>query len=212
MFADYHQDMNANVFENWFLEKLVPNLPEKSVVNLDNASYHCRQVDKIPNMNTRKAEMLDFMKRNRITVSEPLPTKPVLLELIKMANIQKKCAIDSIAFQNGHLVLRLPPYYCCLNVIKLVWHQLKSKVRRQNVYADQPKKVLELIKESCHEITGEHWSNYVEHVMNEELRFRERDNFLDNEIDSVVLDLRDNESDDDIYEDDVLYQYEDDPE
>ena len=36
-FADYHQDMNANVFENWFLEKLIPNLPEKSVVILDNA-------------------------------------------------------------------------------------------------------------------------------------------------------------------------------
>ena len=55
--------MSANVFENWFLEKLIPNLPEKSVVILDNASYHCRQVDKIPNMNTRKTEILDFMKR-----------------------------------------------------------------------------------------------------------------------------------------------------
>ena len=43
--------------------------------------------------------------------------------------------------------------------------------------------------------------------MNEELRFRERDNFLDNEIESVVVDLTDNESDDDIYEDDVLYEY-----
>ena len=116
-FADYHQDMNANVFENWFLEKLIPNLPEKSVVILDNASYHCCQVDKIPNMNTRKAEMLDFVKRNSLTVPEPLPTKPVLLELIKMANIQKKFAIDSIAFENGHLVLRLPPYHCCLNAI-----------------------------------------------------------------------------------------------
>ena len=207
-FADYHQDMNANVFENWFLEKLIPNLPEKSVVILDNASYHCRQVDKTPNMNTRKAEMLDFMKRNSITVPEPLPTKPVLLERIKMTNIQKKFAIDSTAFENGHLVLRLPPYHCCLNAIELVWHQLKSKVRRQNVYADQPEKVLQLIKESCDEITGEHW--YIEHVMNEELRFRERDNFLDNEIESVVVDLTDNESDDDIYEHDVLYEYEDD--
>ena len=46
--------------------------------------------------------------------------------------------------------------------------------------------------------------------MNEELMFRERDNFLDNEIESVVVDLTDNESDDDIYEDDVLYEYEDD--
>ena len=46
--------------------------------------------------------------------------------------------------------------------------------------------------------------------MNEELRFRERDNFLYNEIESVVVDLTNNESDDDIYKDDVLYQYEDD--
>ena len=117
-------------------------------------------------------------------------------------------------FENGHLVLRLPPYHCCLNAIELVWHQLKSKVRWQNVLADQPKKVLQLIKESCDEITGEHWSNYVEHVMNEELMFRERENFLDNEIESAVVDLTDNESDDDtgddIYEDDVLYEYEDD--
>ena len=71
------------------------------------------------------------------TEPEPQPTKPVLLELTKMANIQKKFAIDSIAFENRHLVLRLPPYHCCLNAIELVWHQLKSKVRRQNVYADQ---------------------------------------------------------------------------
>ena len=72
------------------------------------------------------------------------------------------------------------------------------------------KKYCSLFTESCDEITGEHWSSYVEHVMNEELRFRERDNFLDNEIESVVVDLTDNESDDDIYEDDVLYEYEDD--
>ena len=91
----------------------------------------------------------------------------------------------------------------------MVWHQLKLKVRRQNVYADQPEKVLQLISEFCDEITGEHWSNYVEHVMNEELRFRDRDNFLDNETESVIVDLTDNESDDDIYEDDVLYEYED---
>ena len=88
--------------------------------------------------------------------------------------------------------------------------QLKSKVRRQIVYADQPEKLLQLIKESCDEITSEHWSNYVKHVMNEELKIGERDNFLDNEIESVIVDLTDNESDDDIYEDDVLHEYEDD--
>ena len=43
-----------------------------------------------------------------------------------------------------------------------------------------------------------------------ELRFRERDNFLDNERELVAVDLTDNESDDDIYEDNVLYEYEDD--
>ena len=44
-FADYHSDVNGDVFEHWFEKKLLPNLQEKCTKVLDNASYHSRQTD-----------------------------------------------------------------------------------------------------------------------------------------------------------------------
>ena len=40
--ADNHDDMNAALFEEWFAEDLLPNVPNKSVIILDNAPYHNR--------------------------------------------------------------------------------------------------------------------------------------------------------------------------
>jgi len=38
--ADNHQEMNAENFEGWFKEKLLPALPANSLIVMDNASYH----------------------------------------------------------------------------------------------------------------------------------------------------------------------------
>jgi hypothetical protein len=37
--------MDHTLFENWFTNTLIPNLPENSVIVLDNASYHSRQIN-----------------------------------------------------------------------------------------------------------------------------------------------------------------------
>ena len=173
------------------------------IIVLDNASYHSRQVEKIPTMNTLKADMINFMKDHGIRVHEPIPIKAVLLEKIKMANIKKRFVIDEMASKNGHQVLRLPPYHCCLNPIEMVWHQLKANVRRQNVYSDSPEKVLDLIRRVCDKITPDDWSRYVEHVKKEEESFRKRDNFLDYEIEKCVFVNEPNSlSDESSYEED----------
>ena len=41
-YANYHDDMNAEVFEKWFANTLIPNLPKdrKVVIVMDNAKYH----------------------------------------------------------------------------------------------------------------------------------------------------------------------------
>ena len=44
--GDYHNDMNADNFTRWLREQLIPNLPDKSVVVLDNAAYHNIQIDR----------------------------------------------------------------------------------------------------------------------------------------------------------------------
>ena len=38
--VDYHDDMSGDVFFQWFTETLLKNVPNKSIIVLDNASYH----------------------------------------------------------------------------------------------------------------------------------------------------------------------------
>ena len=38
--ADYHEEMNATSFEEWFKEKLLPALPPNTLIVMDNPSYH----------------------------------------------------------------------------------------------------------------------------------------------------------------------------
>ena len=44
---DYHGDMNGQYFMKWAEEQLLPNLPTKSAVIIDNASYHGLRVSLI---------------------------------------------------------------------------------------------------------------------------------------------------------------------
>ena len=85
--ADYHQDINCDVFESWLEKQLLPNLPQKCVLIIDKASYHSRQEVKVPTQATKKAEILEFMMKKNIPIPSPVPTRPVLLERIKLFQV-----------------------------------------------------------------------------------------------------------------------------
>ena len=38
--GDYHDEMTAKHFEEWFTSKLLPNIQLNSLIVMDNASYH----------------------------------------------------------------------------------------------------------------------------------------------------------------------------
>ncbi|XP_023309819.1 uncharacterized protein LOC111692776 isoform X1 [Anoplophora glabripennis] len=59
--GDYHEEMNANVFEKWFSEFL-KKIPDNSVIVMDNASYHSRKVEAIPTTSTRKIDMKAWLQ------------------------------------------------------------------------------------------------------------------------------------------------------
>ena len=114
----YHQDMNSDVFESWLEKQLLPNLPQECVLIIDNASYHSRQEVKVPTHATKKAEILEFMMKKNLPIPGPVPTRPVLLERIKLFQVEKEYFVDNLIRRHGHEVLRLPPYYCVLNAIE----------------------------------------------------------------------------------------------
>ncbi|PSN51246.1 hypothetical protein C0J52_11777 [Blattella germanica] len=97
--ADSHDDMNSDVFENWFKRYLIKNIPEneKCIIVLDNASYNLRKSFRIPTMSAKKDEMLKFMEDHNIEIPYPVPIKSVLLMKIKGANINTKYIVVELA-------------------------------------------------------------------------------------------------------------------
>jgi hypothetical protein len=58
---DYHSQMNATIFENWYLQMLM-NLVKPNVIVMDNASYHSALLEDYPKSNSRKADVQQWLR------------------------------------------------------------------------------------------------------------------------------------------------------
>lgn len=131
--GDYHDNVNSETYAKWLQEKLIPNLPPKSVVVVDNASYHNKQLNKCPSSSSTKAVMQAWLQENQIAFSQSM-LKIELLELIKRHKpVNTRYVIDDILTAHGHDILRLPPYHPELNAIELIWADVKNWVAANNV-------------------------------------------------------------------------------
>ena len=74
----------------------------------------------------------EWLRRHAIQFDEAM-LRPQLLELARAHRPPPSYAIDQLIRQNGHEVLRLPPYHPDFNAIELIWSQLKTIVRQRNV-------------------------------------------------------------------------------
>jgi len=76
--------------------------------------------------------------------------------------------VDELARKEGHVVPRLPPYYCVFNPIELIWSQLKGNIRKSNINPTDCKFILQLIRQKVAEITPELWAKCVAHARRKE--------------------------------------------
>ncbi|KAJ8965225.1 hypothetical protein NQ314_004295, partial [Rhamnusium bicolor] len=65
--GDYHDEMNSINFKRWLESQLIPNLPPKSVLVLDNTSYHNVEIEYM-----KKEHLLDEVSDSnlRFTVTD----------------------------------------------------------------------------------------------------------------------------------------------
>lgn len=164
--ADYHQDMTAELFETWVKNQLLPNISPNSIIVMDNASYHSRILNKKPNSNSKKADILNFMREKKMDIPENIPIKKVLLECIKRQQFKNEYVVDELCNNYGHTVLRLPPYYCIFNPIEMVWASIKQKLRKVNQSPTLSAVVLENIRTVVHNLDNtDIWRNCESHVI-----------------------------------------------
>ena len=107
-------------------------LKPRSVIIIDNASYHSRNGENHPISTWRKAKYQEWLQKNNVTYGTNALRSELWL-LCKRHRDAKSCKIiDKIAQRYGHEVLRLPPYHCDLNTIELIWANEKNFVAREN--------------------------------------------------------------------------------
>ena len=203
--CDYHEEMNSAVYEKWF-RRIVHLLPPNSVIVIDNASYHSRFVEKIPNTSTRKAEIIEWLVRHGVE-PDPLRIKAeLLLEVEKLKPSVQKRVIDTIAEEYGHTILRLPPYHCELNPIELVWAAVKQFVAKNNKLF-KIGELRKLLKDSVSRITSELWAACVRHVVEKvEKDMWDLDDIVDHliEVNPIVIEIGPNDSDSDASDNDSV--------
>ena len=111
--------MNSEKFIGWLRGQLIPNLPQKSVVVIDNASYHNVQGDKCPTQSSRKADMQAWVAKKNVAWSNDT-LKVELLELCRTHRPLPTYVVDETLKQHGHTAIRLPPYLAELNSIEII--------------------------------------------------------------------------------------------
>jgi len=128
--GDYHGQMNHELFTKWFSEQLLPNIPEHSLIIMDNASYH-NSLSKCsaPIATSRKSDISSWLRQNGIPTQEDC-LKSELVEIIKKIAPAPTYALDEIAAEQGHKVLRTPPYHPELQPIETCWGVVKNKIAR----------------------------------------------------------------------------------
>lgn len=193
---DYHSEMNSVIFNKWVEEQLVPALPPKSLVVMDNASYHSviKEGTKAPTSATRKGDMQKWLKDKKIPFDGKMK-KTELYEIIKLKKPEPVHKTDEFLRGKGHDVLRLPPYHCEFNPIEMVWGDVKGYVGREN-NTFKTNDVKDLIIKGFKTITPEKWTNFCNHVENKiEPQYWKSDHIIE-EIPKIIINL-DSDSDTD---------------
>jgi len=128
--GDYHGQMNWELFEKWFTEMLLPNIPKNSLIIMDNAPYHNTLSEHSPPTPLcSKKRIMEWLEQNKIYCRDDC-LKPELVEILKKMATESLYAIDEIARSNGHEVIRTPPYHPELQPIETCWGVVKNHVAR----------------------------------------------------------------------------------
>lgn len=193
--VDYHEEMNADTFEKWFAS-ILPRMEPGSVIVMDNASYHSRQLEPQPTSAWRKGKIIDWLQNKGIAYNDEL----LKVELLNIARLHKtqfiKYAVDEIAKPYNVEILRLPPYHCELNPIELIWAQVKGEVARKNrTFKMADLKVL--FYEAIQNVTAKHWENCINHTKKIEQKMWDLDVRVDAIVEPLVIQLNSSSSDSD---------------
>jgi transposase len=183
--GDYHGQMNGDLFQKWFVEKLVPNIPKASLIVMDNATYrNILADDSAPIPTCSKGKIRTWLEANHIPCKDDC-LKVELVEILRKMVPEPTYKIDVIARQHGHEVVRTPPYHPELQPIETCWGILKNEVARHCDFTLENLK--RQLNHAFDKITAVTCQRIIKKVRSVEERFWEEDARLDQAQENLIL-------------------------
>lgn len=194
--GDYHNDMNSNVFEEWF-SNILDILPENAIIVMDNASYHSRKLETIPTATTKKEKIFQWLMAKNIAFEKDMLKRELLKIVKEHKHIYDLYVIDEMAKQKNKKVLRLPPYHCELNPIELIWAQVKGYVASKNT-SFKLNDTKKYFYEAISMVDSRKWHKCVRHVIEVvEPQMNVMDENMEKMHEKFLINLKDDSSDSD---------------
>ena len=171
--GDYHGQMNAELFQKWFKERLLPNIPKNSNIIMDNAPYHnILSENSPPTSQCKKEKIKTWFDANKVKYNSD-SLKAELVEILKKHSPEPIYELDELAEKKGHQILRTPPYHPELQPIEICWGVLKNHVARNcNFTMDNLYKQLDC---AFKKITAGTCRKIIKKIRTIEVRFWEED-------------------------------------
>lgn len=169
--------MNHDIFTKWFSEHLLPNLPKNALIVMDNAPYHnVLSRHSAPTATCKKDEIRSWLNKNRIPVRDDC-LKAELVEVLDKVAPAPTYALDELASEQGHEILRTPPYHPELQPIETCWAVVKNQVARKSKFTMAH--LWEQLEEAFDSVTEETCSGLIEKVRGVEDKYWREDARLD---------------------------------
>lgn len=156
--GDYHGQMNWENFSKWFQSQLLPNIPPKSLIILDNAKYHNVLAEGFfPNTSSSKKQLRSWLTRNGYAWREDM-LKSELLELCTRLAPVPEYRLDNLAAKCDVSILRTPPYHPELQPIETCWAIVKNYMANNCDFTliglrnNLPEAFAKVTPETCREI------------------------------------------------------------
>ena len=167
--GDYHANMNWDNFSEWFQEKLLKNIPNNSLIIMDNAAYHNVLAEEaFPKKSYSVTRLREWLSNNQIPWTKDM-LKSELFELCSRFATKPEFLIDTIARKYGHSILRTPPYHPELQPIETCWAIVKNHVAKYNDCT--MKKVRILIADGFAKVTAKTCQKLIKKVNEQEDTF-----------------------------------------
>jgi transposase len=183
--GDYHGQMNGELFQRWFIEKLLPHIPSGSLIVMDNASYHTILADdSAPTPACSKERIRSWLEANKIPCKDDC-LKVELVDIVRKLAPEPTYRIDAIARQQGYEVIRTPPYHPELQPIETCWGILKNEVARHCDFTLANLKIQ--LEQAFDKITASTCQGIISKVRSVEDQFWEEDAKLDEQRENSRL-------------------------